>query len=40
MLQILSNEIKVEFPVTENVEFVRFYNGRGYDKLTDTLWDK
>ena len=40
MLQILSNEIKVEFPVTENLEFVRFYNGRGYDKLTDALWDK
>ena len=40
MLQILSNEIKVEFPVTENIEFARFYKGRGYDKLTDTLWDK
>lgn len=40
MLQILSNEIKLEFPVTENVEFIRFYKGRGYDTLTDTLWDK
>jgi type II restriction enzyme len=39
MLQILSDEIKIEFPITENVEFVRFCKGRGYDKLTDKLWD-
>ena len=38
MLQILSNEIKVEFPVTENIEFMKFVNGRGYDKLIDTFW--
>lgn len=38
MLQTLSNEIKVEFPVTENIEFERFFNGRGYDKLIDNLW--
>lgn len=38
MLKILSNEIKVEFPVTENTEFLKFYNGRGYNKLTDTFW--
>ena len=38
MLKILSNEIKVEFPVTENTEFLKFYNGRGYNKLTDMFW--
>ena len=38
MLKILSDEIKVEFPVTENTEFLKFYNGRGYDKLNDTFW--
>ena len=38
MLKTLSNEIKVEFPVTENTEFLKFYNGRGYDKLNDTFW--
>ena len=38
MLKILSDEIKGEFPVTENTEFLKFYNGRGYDKLNDTFW--
>lgn len=38
MLKILSNEIKVEFPVTENTEFLKFYNRRGYNKLNDTFW--
>ena len=38
MLKILSNEIKVEFPVTENIEFLKFYNRRGYNKLNDTFW--
>ena len=32
MLKILSNEIKVEFPVTENTEFLKFYNRRGYNQ--------
>ena len=38
MLQILAKEIKVEFPATENTEFLRFFNGRGYDKLMDSVW--
>ena len=38
MLQILAKEIKVEFPVTENTEFLKFFNGRGYDKLVDSVW--
>ena len=39
VLQTLSNEIKVEFPVTETVEFAKFFNGRGYDKLSDANWE-
>jgi hypothetical protein len=38
MLQILSKEIKTEFPVTENSEFVKFFNGRNYHNLSDNLW--
>jgi type II restriction enzyme len=38
LLKILSDEIKIEFPVTENTEFLKFYDGRGYDKLNDTFW--
>lgn len=38
ILEILNNEIQVEFPTTENQEFENFYNGRGYNKLNDVLW--
>jgi type II restriction enzyme len=38
VLQVLSNEIQTEFPVTENKAFIKFFNGRGYDTLKDTLW--
>jgi HaeII restriction endonuclease len=38
MLQILSNEIKAEFPITENTAFTKFFNGRGYNTLSDTFW--
>ena len=38
ILKILSDEIKVEFPATDNAEFQRFYRGRGYHKLTSDLW--
>jgi hypothetical protein len=38
ILEVLNNEIQVEFPATENQEFEKFYKGRGYDKLTDELW--
>jgi HaeII restriction endonuclease len=33
ILQILSNEIKIEFPATENIGFDKFIKSRGYDKL-------
>jgi HaeII restriction endonuclease len=39
MLKILSEEIKTEFPVTENTAFAKFFNGRGYDTLKDEIWD-
>ncbi len=38
MLKILSNEIKLEFPVTDNTAFEKFFNGRGYNKLFDDFW--
>lgn len=38
MLKILSDEIKMEFPVTENIAFLNFIKGRGYDKLNDSVW--
>ena len=38
MLKILAKEIKVEFPITENIEFLKFFNGRDYDKLMDSIW--
>lgn len=39
MLTILASEIKLEFPMTENIGFSKFYIERGYDKLSDTLWE-
>lgn len=38
ILEILNNEIQVEFPATENQEFENFYKSRNYDKLNDALW--
>jgi type II restriction enzyme len=38
LLETLAAEIKREFPVTENTEFVKFFNGRGYSGLTDSIW--
>ena len=38
ILQILNNEIKIEFPITENTEFNIFFTGRGYSNLHDQLW--
>ena len=38
MLQILADEIITEFPATNNTEFLKFFNGRGYDNLTDAFW--
>jgi len=38
VLKNLSEEIKIEFPASDNLEFAKFYKQRGYDKLSDKLW--
>jgi type II restriction enzyme len=35
VLEILNDEIKVEFPATDNFEFVKFYKSRNYDTIKD-----
>lgn len=39
VLKNLQDEIMVEFPATDNAEFMKFYNQRGYNKLSDKLWE-
>lgn len=34
----LTEEIKIEFPTTDKVEFMKFIKQRGYDKLSDKVW--
>ena len=38
VLKNLTDEIQVEFPATDNKEFLKFIKQRGYDKLTDKNW--
>lgn len=38
VLQKMSDEISVEFPATNNAEFVKFYTDREYNNLNDVLW--
>jgi HaeII restriction endonuclease len=38
VLKNLMDEIQVEFPATDNKEFLKFIKQRGYDKLTDKNW--
>jgi len=38
VLKKLTDEIKVEFPATDNIEFLKFQQKRGYDKLNDKYW--
>lgn len=38
LLKSISDEIMLEFPSSDNSEFMEFYKGRGYDKLTDNDW--
>lgn len=38
VLKNLSNEIKIEFPASDNTEFSAFYSQRGYSKLSDDFW--
>ncbi len=39
VLKILVSEIILEFPVTENSEFIEFINKRSYNNLRDDFWD-
>ncbi len=38
VLKNLTDEIQVEFPATDNTEFLKFLKQRGYDKLADKNW--
>ncbi len=38
LLKSISDEIILEFPSSDDSEFVEFYKERGYDKLTDNDW--
>lgn len=38
VLENLIDEILVEFPATDNAEFLKFKKERGYDKLNDKKW--
>lgn len=38
LLKAISDEIVLEFPSADNSEFMEFYKGRGYHKLSDDLW--
>lgn len=38
MLEILMNEIKVEFPATDDKEFSLFYEGRNYHTINHITW--
>jgi len=38
LMNNITNEIIVEFPTTDTVEFMRFYDLRGYDILKDENW--
>lgn len=38
ILEIISNEIELEFPATKGKDFDKFYEGRKYHKLKDEFW--
>jgi type II restriction enzyme len=38
VLKKLTDEIQVEFPATDNAEFMKFIKQRGYEKLSDINW--
>lgn len=38
LLQSISEELVLEFPTSDNSEFIEFYNSRGYDKIEDEHW--
>ena len=38
ILEIISNEIELEFPATKRKDFDKFYKERKYDELKDEIW--
>jgi type II restriction enzyme len=38
ILEILANEIKSEFPTSENEEFAKFRKSRNYLEINDVFW--
>ncbi|MBI4843794.1 MAG: HaeII family restriction endonuclease [Nitrospirae bacterium] len=40
VLNNLSDEIKVEFPASDNIEFMKFYKQRGYNRLENKVWNQ
>ncbi len=38
LLQLITDEILLEFPSADRSDFMEFYKSRGYHKLSDTLW--
>lgn len=39
VLRKLNNEIQLEFPVSNNTDFLKFFQSRSYDKLIDPFWN-
>jgi hypothetical protein len=39
LLQTINDEIKLEFPITDDSEFTSFLEERGYTNLSDSLWE-
>jgi len=39
LLQTINDEIKLEFPITDDSEFTSFLEQRGYTNLSDSLWE-
>lgn len=38
LLQVISEEIVQEFPTSDNTEFIKFWNERGYNSISSTFW--
>ena len=38
IIEIISNEIELEFPTTKGKDFDKFYKGRKYNKLMENFW--
>lgn len=38
VLEIIANEIELEFPATKHKNFLKFYQGRNYHQLKDEFW--